>query len=335
MIEPPACYDRQTRLREKESKPYTCVVRVKGEDSDATTIAWNKPKSLKTTRTNSSDFTIVASDLSYSAHYKDNGDALTCFARNPHWNRTLPMPNCSLGILDVRFPPKLVCDRVQTFPKSPQTNLYVFCDILANPIEDLDSILWYVHYKGLMRRIEDFANLTRMDKSLPNGYRSRLNVPQQLVDSQEGGVDFELKIYYGGETQTRTIRLATESHVPTLYVYVGAALGVGLVISLCIIACCWRCCVLNAGKNKKKNEGTEYRNGDVTPNGTSSGTPNGTPKWSTPNSRRSTPLQGNEIEVKPKFQEVRYQQQRSPNEFPVNNEWDDDRSRRVRFQNNL
>ena len=293
------------------------------------------------TQSNTSDFSIVASDLAYRARYQDNGDPLACFAKNRHWNRTLTMPNCSLGILDVRFPPKLVCDRVQTFPKTPSTSLYVFCDILANPIDDLDSILWYVHYKGALRRTQDFANLTRMDKSIPNGYRSRLNVPHLLVESQEGGVDFELKIYYGGETQTRTIRLSTESHVPTIYIYVGAALGAGVVVSLCLVACCWRCCVLNADKKKRKADGKEYRNGDVTPNGHASGTPNGTPKWSTPNSRRGTPLQGNEIEVKPKYQEVRYhqpQQQRSHQNYPfggINNEVDDERGRRVRFQNNL
>ena len=340
VIEPPTCYDRQTRLHESENRSYSCIVRVKGENSDATTIAWNKPKPIKMAKQNSSDFTIVNSDFSYRATYQDNGDPLSCFARNPHWNRTLPMPNCSLGILDIRFPPKLVCDRVQTFPQSSSTSLYVFCDILANPIEDLDSILWYVRYKGNLRRIEDFANLTRMDKSIANGYRSRLNVPHLLVDSLEGSVEFVLKIYYGGEVQQRTIRLATEAHVPTMYIYVGSALGGGLVVSLCLVACCWRCCVLNAGKKKKKQEGKEYRNGDVTPNGHASGTPNGTPMWSTPSSRRST-LQGNEIEVKPKYQEVRYHQPQtidSKQNYPfggIHNELDDERGRRVRFQNNL
>ena len=341
MVEQPTCYDRRTRLQESETVSYTCIVRVKGENSGATGVAWNKPKAIKTARTNASDYTIVASDLSYRARYQDNGDPLACFARNRHWNRTLPMPNCSLGVLDVQFPPKLVCDSVQTFPNTPSANLYVFCDILANPIEDLDSILWYVHYKGAMRRIEDFANLTRMDKSIANGYRSRLNVPNALVESQEGGIDFELKIYFGGETQTRTIRLKLESHVPTMYIYIGAALGAGFVVSLCLVACCWRCCVLNADKGKKQKikrdaDGKEYRNGDVTPNGHAAGTPNGTPKWSTPNSRRATPLQGNEIEVKPKYQEIRYHQQRSHNQnYPFNNELEDERGRKVRFQNNL
>ena len=48
-------------------------------------------------------------------------------------------------------------------------NYYVYCDVVANPITNLNSILWLILSGGQKKPIEDFENMTRKDIAIQNG----------------------------------------------------------------------------------------------------------------------------------------------------------------------
>lgn len=221
VIENPTCHRGRTKLREGDLTTFSCAVRLKGDLSADAQISWNKKEQIltKPTRiTSGSGIDIVTSELKYRAKYEDNHESVNCFVTSPSWNdTTTPAPSCNAGNLDIFFEPRLICDDLQIFPDVPDGHYYVYCDVVANPIKNLNSIMWLISSGGQKKPIEDIENMTRKDIAIPNGYRSRVTVPYQFIKAKGNRLEFNVKMFYGGNTFSKSIKVRIHASMPSTF----------------------------------------------------------------------------------------------------------------------
>jgi len=236
VVEMPSCLKGKTQLQEGESASYSCVVRAKGEKSFASNIHWNKENAEKEFKRNLSGITIISSQLKYRANFHDNGEKIDCYVSNPEWNNSDAIPKCSIGLLNIAFPPRLLCDSVQVFPDVPQGKYYVFCDIIANPIKEMNSVWWFLVSSGMEKRILGIENITRKDYTITHGLRSRINVPYDLIKENGNNLEFNVKMFHDGKSYSKGIKMMIHSSQPSTFMALSIALG-GFV-SLASLAIC-------------------------------------------------------------------------------------------------